>query len=556
MLKSGRISVPVNKYKPPKPAIKLKPKTKPKKVIKPSKPKENETDKIIDPKEYKNKDDPNNLYWTEHFYIPNDAINQEYERLKISYKDEFLRLPLIFSNGVAQYDEKPETKLPIKQIVSFQKLKEGFYQIASSKSDIKNISSNISFFKKNLPSFKKYENTDDLSWVYNENRKLLLELLEYSFLRTSAIATIKQKINAMCRIIRLSLKTKNSYTYSKYSLLVSRIGLSQDDIDDSNLLTDLEMSKFVPFDFIMLKQIQLEQQFKNLTEDEKLTQKGYNLNQDLLLLSLYTLIPPLRDEIKTLEFTFQKETKGDFIRFFDNGDVYLVLNEIKKRHDPIELNLTLISPQLAEILKESYILYPRKPLFASIKSNEYIKKQVKTLSTNLIKIFSADYPDKNVGVNAIRSSYYSYQNKLSVQSGFPLQYAVKKQIAIQMRTSPKLLDSNYLKVYNYQNSLFHPTYPNQPPEEQLRMPEPRIIQPTDKTNIYHKKLEKNKEYIRENKEHIYKQQKEYRSKIPKEEQSRMRILRMLNNDSNYRDHIKASTIEKYKLKLDGNNKYY
>ena len=61
MLKSGRISVPVNKYKPPQPAIKIKP--KPVKVVKP-KTKENETDKIIDPKEYKNKDDPNNLYWT------------------------------------------------------------------------------------------------------------------------------------------------------------------------------------------------------------------------------------------------------------------------------------------------------------------------------------------------------------------------------------------------------------------------------------------------------------------------------------------------------------
>ena len=84
-----------------------------------------------------------------------------------------------------------------------------------------------------------------------------------------------------------------------------------------------------------------------------------------------------------------------------------------------------------------------------------------------------------------------------------------------MRTSAEKLDRNYLKVYNYQNSLFHPTYPNQPPEEQYRIPEPRTIQPTDKTNIYHKKLEKNKEYIRENKEHIYKQQKEYRSKIPK-----------------------------------------
>ena len=552
MLKSGRISVPVNKYKPPKPAIK----TKPKKVIKPPKVKENETDKIIDPKEYKNKDDPNNLYWTQYFYLPNDVINQEYERLKNSYNDEFLRLPLIFSNGVAQYDEKPETKLPIKQIVSFQKLKEGFYEIASSKSDVKNISSNISFFIKNLPSFKKYENTDDLSWVYNENRKLLLELLEYSFLRTSAIATIKQKINAICRIIRLSLKTKNSYTYSKYSLLVSRIGLSQDDIDDSNLLTDLEMSKFVPFDFIMLKQITLEQQFKNLTEDEKLTQKGFNLNQDLLLLSLYTLIPPLRDEVKTLEFTFKKETKGDFIQFFNNGDVYLILNEIKKRHDPIEFNLTQLSPQLADILKESYELYPRKPLFASVKDNEYVKKQVKTLSTNLIKIFSNDYPDKNVGVNAIRSSYYSYRNKLSVQSGTILPYTIKKQIALQMRTSVEKLDRNYLKLYNYQNSLFHPIYPNQPLEEQLRIPEPRTIQPTDKTNIYHKKLEKNKEYIRENKEKIYQQQKEYRNNIPKEEQSRMRILRMLNNTDDYRLHIKASTIEKYKLKLDSNNKYY
>ena len=62
--------------------------------------------------------------------------------------------------------------------------------------------------------------------------------------------------------------------------------------------------------------------------------------------------------------------------------------------------------------------------------------------------------------------------------------------------------------------------------------------------------------MRENKEKIYQQQKEYRNNIPKEEQSRMRILRMLNNTDDYRLHIKASTIEKYKLKLDSNNKYY
>ena len=51
MLKSGRISVPVNKYKPPQPAIKIKP--KPVKVVKQPKTKENETDKKLTQKNIK-----------------------------------------------------------------------------------------------------------------------------------------------------------------------------------------------------------------------------------------------------------------------------------------------------------------------------------------------------------------------------------------------------------------------------------------------------------------------------------------------------------------------
>ena len=44
--------------------------------------------------------------------------------------------------------------------------------------------------------------------------------------------------------------------------------------------------------------------YESMTETEKLSDKGYTLNQNLLLLGFYTLMPPLRDEPKTLEFTF------------------------------------------------------------------------------------------------------------------------------------------------------------------------------------------------------------------------------------------------------------
>ena len=91
-----------------------------------------------------------------------------------------------------------------------------------------------------------------------------------------------------------------------------------------------------------------------------------------------------------------------------------------------------------------------------------------------------------------------------------------------------------------------------------QQPQPIYVPNNDalKTNSYYKKLENNKKYINNNKEKVYEKQKEYRKTIPTEQQTRKRILRMLNNDSNYRNHIKPATIEKYSFKLDSKNRYY
>ena len=40
---------------------------------------------------------------------------------------------------------------------------------------------------------------------------------------------------------------------------------------------------------------------------------AYELNNDLLLLSLYSLMPPLRNEIEHLNFTVQRKRDGDYI---------------------------------------------------------------------------------------------------------------------------------------------------------------------------------------------------------------------------------------------------
>ena len=490
------------------------------KVVQPQPHQEKEEiNEIIDPKHSSDYSDFTNPYWTNHFYIPNDSINEEYDKIMEIYMDDFAnKLPYEFSNGIAQLEVKEQYKKEIEQEISFKKLSEGFYEIKSSKSDKTNISKTILFFKKHLPSFKKYEKDDDITWVALENRKLFNEILEYSLSKKSAITTIKGKINALCRILRLAYKTKNYYQYQKYAHLVSILGKTQSKTDSKNLLTDLEYKKFLPFDIITSYEKEMIEKYELMTDIEKLSDKGYALNQNLLLLGFYTLMPPLRDEPKTLEFTFTYKKDKDYIYFNKDNEVLLLLNLEKKRHDPEDVNLTERAPTLAQLLIQSYLLYPRIPLFATRKKNIYKMKHKTTLSQNLVKIFSKDYPDKNIGSSSIRSSYYSWFNTIAIENGVPLSYEVKEDIADKMRTSVEMLDKNYLKIYKYT----HPIIQQEPKQEEV-IQQP-IINTLPKTNTYFKRLEKNKEYIQKNKDKVYQQQKIYKASIPKEDATRKEYL--------------------------------
>ena len=62
----------------------------------------------------------------------------------------------------------------------------------------------------------------------------------------------------------------------------------------------------------------------------------------------------------TLKFSNTIQQKGDWIVIKNqDNEIFMDLNEIKKKHPSILFNLTNDAPELAKILKESYELYPR-----------------------------------------------------------------------------------------------------------------------------------------------------------------------------------------------------
>jgi len=107
----------------------------------------------------------------------------------------------------------------------------------------------------------------------------------------------------------------------------------------------------------------------------------------------------------------------------------------------------------------------------------------------MIKMFN--FTGKNVGVNSLRSSYATYQdrNRMTVKE--------KDALAKKMRTSRKYLDLNYIKIL---------------PDTQTQNTTPNIAFDTKpaKTELtaYQKQLLRSKKYYDNNKETILKKQKE------------------------------------------------
>ena len=171
-------------------------------------------------------------FW-EDFYLPNDELT---ERYKVAL-EKLITLPASFyiynndeSFGLPILDLKKPLIKPIKHIPLYSKLINKDYETETSKSDDK-IAKDIRFFTNNLPSFLKYKDKDDLSWIIKQNRLLTTEIFEfYSKKPKISLTTIEGRFVAILRISRIAYDTKQYPLYQKISLIM--ITLRHDFLQD------------------------------------------------------------------------------------------------------------------------------------------------------------------------------------------------------------------------------------------------------------------------------------------------------------------------------------
>jgi len=490
--------------------------------------------------ELNNLNDPKNELWDK-FRLPNDKITKDYKKILDLYEN---RLPANFHildnskeiNGMPILELKKEFIKPIKQPILYSKLINRDYETDKSKSDI-NIGKSIKWFNTYLEPFKKYQDIDDISYIISNYRKLILEIFKYYSTNPKiSLTTIEARIVAILRIFYIGYgNNRTSKEYDLYKLIsLIMINLNNHHLDDelNNKLNEREEKAYVPFNIILGKQEQILNEFKMLKD--KSTNEAYKLNQDLLLISLYSIGPILRDEPKTLEFTLNQETEGNYIYIKDDNEIIMDLLDTKKRHKAISYNLTKDFNKLSNILKESYDTYKRKYVFTEY-DNRNIKSSIQSLSKRLIRIFK--FTNKNIGTNSIRSAYYTYQSDLKKLSS-----KEKLNIAKEMRTSTKYLDIAYNK--NIDNKEDHLN------KVVVIKEDKKIINP------YKRQLELSKVYYEKNKEILRQKHKENYDKQDKFKMARKKILLYLNNDNEYINRVKKDTLLKYDIKKDGNDKYY
>jgi len=432
------------------------------------------------------------------------------------FKDE-ININILFENNITE---------PIKNSITLNHLLQGKYHSDKTKSDI-SISKTITFFMNNLRSFKKFK-TDNLDWVYNNYNILIIEYLEYYLKKNLRITTFKSRLSAILRVLYLMFDNKDILLYKNISIVQDNITRFINYKEGNNIRDELEQKRHLDFTLILKRRDDIEEAFKNI--NNKLTKTAYDINQDLLLLSLYSLIPPERCELFQLTFRNHSYSNHneDYILIDDNKCI-LILNKIKKNHSFIIINIFEEYIKLNELLLESYNLYPRINIFTA--KNKYpIFKSIKpnSLSSRFIVLFK-DY-NKKIGVNALRSSYISY--KLKNPS---ITYNEKDKIAINMRTSIKQIEQSYNKI-DFDDFIHEPISIN-PPK----------IPKTEKEIM--------KTYYDKAKDKIAKQQKLYRQNrnIPA---YRIKLLRKLNNDKNYINKTTKAILDKYNIKHGDDGFYY
>jgi hypothetical protein len=402
---------------------------------------------------------------------------------------------------------------------------------------------NISHFKTWLNNFFiDQQDIDNLNYFVLNQNEVLLTLMTRRNERANSLETLRKDINLLlhfCKIAETDVEMIN-----KLKVLNMSLSLIHNLKEGNNLLDDNEQTKYINYEELLKLQKKLYRDWEEAYEQQIITKnkdpKIRYLNIKALLLSFYSLFPPLRLEALGLKIV---NTEAEALKY-DNAilvkntaNIWIYLNTIKKQHKAIKFNLNddIIRSfsgenvdNLINMIIESNNLYPRQFLFINTDGKLYSEKGLQKMLYDLL-------PDKNIGVNALRSIYASYyMPKINTNQA--------KRLAFLMRSSVSVLTGSYVKKSNNSQPVI------------TAQPEPRTEVEAEIKNTPSKLRDRKaylKTYYEQNKEKIIDS-----IKANDKAKYNLRHVRELNNGVILWQNVRASTRKKYKLEYDEkNNKY-
>lgn len=419
----------------------------------------------------------------------------------------FKKFPNAFDENIIK--ERIDCKKYDVNIISIQDLIEGKYHTEKSKSDF--------IYAKRIKYFSRFQNFDlkNLNWIVYKNQELLEDIFKHHANNNSSIHTIANDIKTISRL--LFIMVPKSKLHEKFISILKRLNNYKDDIESMNKLSELEKTKFIDWTIVLSKQKSIFETFNKLKNKQSLN--AYKINQQLLLISMYSLVPPLRLELMNTTFITQENDNNgidDFVLVSNDKVVYL-LNKEKKKHEAIRIDID--DEMLKTIIKKSLELYPRKYVFTS-----YTNKNSKATTENVVKRMKYLFADtgKNVSVSALRSSFCSYNFENHAV------YNDRVKAAKNMRTSVKAIDMNYTKT-----------------DKIIKENKQEVQVEPKKNNNIQQYL---KEYYKKNKDNVRTQQTEY-YKQNKDKKYIQKLLNRLNNEENYANNARKETLDKWKISL-------
>jgi len=391
-----------------------------------------------------------------------------------------------------------------------------------------------------------------LNWVVLNQNEVLYGLLKYRSDNNQSLETLRKDLNLLLKLLKLSVGERVEIV-NKYKALNQSLSKIYDMKDKMNIISELEETKFVSWlDLNKLKK-KLYNEWLDLYEgttlDKYKNERLRNKNIIALLLNFYINFP-MRLEIMDLEFVnSEKEAKTKQAAIFikSKRSIWLYFNSKKKGHpnmsfdlnDPVlkSFNKENIENLIEEII-ESVTLYPREYLFINSNNDKYTAKSLQRALYELL-------PDKNIGINSIRSAFVSYWfqklNRIQLD-----------RLGFVMRTSVAMLHQSYFKQDDKTEPLKLESVKLEEPIPAFKEDvKPIIVKETkqvkkltdeQREKKHEKRLEYHKQFYTKNKEEMLE-----KAKVNDKSKYWMRYVREARSNTISFDNIKAATIIKYKL---------